>query len=92
MRADLAKIWKILHGESVPELVNLLERADSVRTRGHSLKLSMPRCRSELGRRMFSARRVFCWNALPAEVVEAGSVDIFKKRLDLHLGDQLYNS
>ena len=47
LRADLIKIWKILHCGQDSELVELFEVCVTSRTRGHSLKLVMPACRSE---------------------------------------------
>ena len=49
--------------------------------RGHNLKLKVNRSRLQL-RCFFSRRVVNVWNRLPAHVVEASSVNSFKKRLD----------
>ena len=52
------------------------------RTRGHSLKKRGVQFRSELRRNFFTQRVVNLWNSLPVEVVEAASLNIFKKRVD----------
>ena len=51
-----------------------------VGTRGHNLKLSVPICRSEMGRRIFGSqpRVVRVWNSLPSSEVEASSVESYK--------------
>jgi len=50
--------------------------------RGHSLKVKVQRSRIQLRQGYFSQRVVCAWNSLPASVVEASSVIMFKKRLD----------
>ena len=90
LRADLLKIWKILHCGQDSELAELFEVCVTSRTRGHSLKLVMPACRSETFRRGFGVRRVLLWNSLPAAVVELDSIAGFKKGLDRFLGDKLF--
>ena len=50
--------------------------------RGHKWKLEVNRCRRQLRQCFFSQRVVKLWNRLPATVVEASSVNSFKKRLD----------
>ena len=50
--------------------------------RGHKWKLEVNRCRRQLRQCFFSPRVVKLWNSLPATVVEASSVNSFKKRLD----------
>ena len=63
LRADLIKIWKVLHCGQDSELAELCEVCVTSRTRGHSLKLVMPACRSETFRRDFVVRRVLLWNS-----------------------------
>lgn len=91
LRADLIKVWKVFHTETDVGLSNLFERAPDERTRGHAFKLVFPRCRTELRRRWFDARCVLEWNALPSQVVEAGTLQTFKKALEIELGDRLYS-
>ena len=50
--------------------------------RGHKWKLRVHRCRCQLRQCFFFSQRVVnLWNRLPATVVEASSVNSFKKRL-----------
>jgi len=53
---------------------------------GHSLKLYMRHCRLD-ARKFFSQRVVNSWNSLPQHVIEAPSVNSFKKRLDDYYQD-----
>ena len=89
LRADLIEIWKILHCGRDSELAELFEVSVTSRIRGHSLKLIIPACRSEIFRRGFGVRRVLLWNSLPAAVVELDSVAGFKIGLDRFLGNRL---
>ena len=88
LRADLIKVWKIFHMDLDDRMVELFELAFEQRTRGHGFKLSVPVCRSEMGRRTFGVRCVGEWNALPAGVVEAESLESFKRRLDAHMAGE----
>ena len=91
LRLDLVKVWKCFHAEIDIGLLNVLELATNVGTRGHSFKLSIPVCRSELGRRTFGARVVRAWNSLPSQVVEAATVEVFKTRLDSIVIEELFS-
>ena len=73
-------------------LREVFEMARSVGTRGHSLKMSIPVCRSEMRRRTFGVRRVLLWNSLPADVVQTTCLTTFKRRLDEFLGERLYET
>ena len=90
LRLDVVKIWKSFYSDV--GLSEVFEMARSVGTRGHSLKMSVPVCRSEIRRRTFAVRRVLLWNSLPADVVETTSLSTFKRRLDQFLGERLYET
>jgi len=49
--------------------------------RGHNLKVKVQRSWLQLRQGFFSQRVVYVWNSLLASVVEASSVNMFKKRL-----------
>ena len=89
-RLDLIKVWKAFSGNEQVNLDRLFQRARYEGTRGHVLKLSMPRSSTELGRRLLGSRCVFPWNALPADVVESDSLNSFKRKLDAELGESLF--
>ena len=82
LRLDLIKVWKYFNAETDVGLINVLELTTNMGTRGHNFKLSIPVCRSELGRRTFGARVDRVWNSLPLQVVEAATVESFQTRLD----------
>ena len=90
LRRDMIMIWKSFNPVVDVGISDMFEMARNVGTRGHLFKLSIPVCRSEVLRRSFVVRRVILWNSLPASVVEATSIDTFKRLLDLFLGDMLF--
>ena len=59
-----------------------LDSNDGYSLRGHDLKLNVHRSRLQLRQGFFSQRVVNIWNRLPASVVQAPTVNTFKKRLD----------
>ena len=90
LRKDLIKVWCCFHLDSSSELQSVFELAAYDRTRGHSLKLSIPVCRTELRRRFLSVRCVKTWNSLPSSVVESESIHSFKTKLGSFLGERLF--
>ena len=90
LRVDLTKIWKILNAEDGFGLESLFERSSRT-SRGHSLRLVVPTCRTEVKRRLLAGRVVELWNSLPSGVVQAASVSAFKGGLDGFLGDRLFS-
>ena len=55
------------------------------RTRGHSLRIRGNSFRTEMRKTFFTQRVVSLWNSLPQKVVEASSLAIFKRALDVAL-------
>jgi hypothetical protein len=47
-------------------------------TRGHSMKIQKPRCKTALGQHFFSLRVIEKWNSLPEEAVTAPPLSAFK--------------
>ena len=90
LRADLVKIWKCFCVSPDIGLSSILQRATMTSTRGHHLKLSVPICHGEVGRRRFAVRRVLVWNSIPHCIVDAPSYTSFKRQLDIWLGDRLF--
>jgi hypothetical protein len=82
LRGDMIQTFKILKGiyNISPDTFFTLET--STRTRGHSLKLRLPRTRTKNRQHYFSVRVTSHWNELPQETIDADTVNAFKNRLD----------
>ena len=84
VRGDLIQAYGIMKGIDKVEMEHFFELDDGggYDLRGHSLKVKVQRSRLQLRQGYFSQRVECAWNSLPASVVEASSVIMFKKRLD----------
>ena len=89
LRADMIVVWKILSGSS-PHLSELFHFLPYNRTRGHSLRLFLTQYETDVRSRFFSIRVINLWNSLPGNVVSAGTLNTFKKRLEQFLGPILF--
>ena len=92
LRADLIKIWKAFNAEVEVGLGDIYERQSHSATRGHSFKISVHLCRTELRRRLFNVSCVGIWNGLPVDTVNSNSVDKLKRLLDVVLGNRFYET
>ena len=81
-RSDLVELFKISKGLSAIPWNSFFRVDSSKRTRGHSKKLTKESFKLDVRKHFFSQRVVNRWNGLSEDVVSAGSVDAFKRRLD----------
>ena len=95
LRADVIETYKVVHKLYDP-LVALdigLDTRSAYELRGNKYRLIKTRSNTSTRKNMFVNRVVNSWNSLPPEVVEAPTLNSFKKRLDRHWGAQdiVYN-
>ena len=80
LRTDLLEVFKIMKGFVKVNPAAHFSMIDR-RSRGHTLKLEMPRARLDIRKHFFSSRVIDAWNALPGHMVEATSTNMFKAAL-----------
>ena len=90
LRNDLVLVWKIFNGACSIKPDELFVMDSDLRTRGHSYKIFLPRCRLDARSRYFSVRIVQPWNALSDETVCANNLITFKQLLHRDLGCKLF--
>ena len=82
LRGDMIQVFKILNNFYDVDIVPPLVRNIDSRTRGHSFKLTVNRCKYDFAKFSFCNRVVNIWNSLPESVVSSASVNSFKSNLD----------
>ncbi|KGM00169.1 hypothetical protein N301_13168, partial [Charadrius vociferus] len=86
LQGDLIAAFQYLQGAYRRAGEGLFTRACSDRTRGNGFKLEEGRFKLNIRKKFFTLRVVRHWNRLP-RVVEAPSLEVFKARLDVALGN-----
>ncbi len=79
----MIEVFKIMKGFYDEQFLPPLKLKNQLgKTRGHTLQLQVNRSRLELSRTSFCCRVVPIRNSLSQEVVDAGSINSFKNRID----------
>ena len=85
-RGDMITVYKILNGMMDIPADKLFKLADKTPTRGHSMKLKVPRtCKTDIRRDAFSQRTISPWNKLPEHIIKCETVKEFKREYDKHM-------
>ena len=82
LRGNMIEVYKITHGLCKVKQEELLPKKRYYGNRGHQWQLEKIRVSSSTRQHSFTHRIVTTWNTLPAEVVDAPSLNSFKSRLD----------
>jgi hypothetical protein len=79
-RGDMIETFKLLnqHYTVSPDYYFTISNAN--RTRGHSLKLALPKFRTDTRKFFFSNRIIQLWNRLPEELIASSSINQWKAR------------
>jgi len=79
--------FQYLKGSYRKEGDGLFSRVCGDRTRGNGFQLKEGRFRLDIRKKSFIVKVVRYWKRLPRDVVDAPSLETFKLRLDLALGN-----
>jgi hypothetical protein len=82
LKFDLLEVFKILNGLIDINCSEFFELRRDCVTRGHALKIVLPKYRLDVRRHSFSIRVIKPWNALPDFLANCASVSVFRKELD----------
>ena len=83
---DLIETYKILTGPDRIVAGRMFPMVGESRTKDHGLRIRGRPFRTEVRRHFFTQRVMSLWNSLPQEVIDAKTLNVFKKRLDIALG------
>ena len=87
---DMITVYKLIHNMFAIDSSNFFTPATTSITRRHTLKLFKPSTTTRSRSDFLSSRAVDHWNKLPNYIVNASSIDNFKKLIDDYWTDLLY--
>ena len=87
IRGDMIEVYKLLTNMYKDNTVQLDINSDK-RTRGHTKKLGVRRCRYDARKYSFSNRLTSICNSFPDEIISAPTVNTFKNRLGRFWAEQ----
>ena len=85
VRGDLIEVFKWVKGINEGNIKQVIDFSKQNRTRSNGFKLEKLRFRTNIGKNWFTNRVVNDWNSLSKHVVEAESINSFKRRLDEYM-------
>ena len=89
-RGDMIEVFKYTHNYDINP--NPLPLHHGSVTRGHNFKLEKRRPEKSARQKFFTMRAVNEWNALPADIAEATTLNSFKYRLDKHWTHRMFDT
>ena len=93
-RGDMIEVWKVVHNKEDVETSTWLTMTGDrgvqrTRQTNDQFHIQLPQFKSDLRKNFWSIRVVENWNALPAELRAAESINSFKNQYDEHYKNSL---
>ena len=92
LKSDMAMYFKIIRGFSCLTSFDFFVFTSRIyASRGNDFRISKPKIRKNKYQNLFSCRGINCWNALPNDIADVSSLNIFKSKLNkIELDRYLY--
>ena len=81
LRFDLIELFKIVKGFSVIKFDDYFKLKQLTLRQNNDIQIQLHVTNSNLSKNFFNFRAAKIWNALPQNIIDSSSVDIFKRRL-----------
>ena len=89
----MIQVYKIAHNHyDHISVKNILTFSNENRLRGHKYKIMKPQTNKQQFSNYFSNRVINNWNGLPSSIVNAESINQFKKLFDSHNVNIIYKT